>query len=154
MHGTTHTPPPGSCLSRTCLNWTPEGELSSDDLQQVLERLAAADGLPQELYHASTNVRIGSPVAPPRPSSPAPAPHDAPPEEWPHLDQDRLLPSRSRQVCLTCHWFRHHAGPGCVPLLTCQLHQGLIAHGDHLTHRCASWTDDQVRQRGWAPEVA
>jgi hypothetical protein len=33
----------------------------------------------------------------------------------------------------------------CIPLLTCQLHQGLLAHGEHLTRRC---------QRGWAPEVA
>ena len=45
-------------------------------------------------------------------------------------------------------------GPNCIPLLTCQLHQGLIAHGEHLTHRCQGWTDDMVRQRGWAPEVA
>ena len=32
--------------------------------------------------------------------------------------------------------------------------QGLIAHGEHLTNRCQGWTDDMVRQRGWAPEVA
>ena len=50
--------------------------------------------------------------------------------------------------------FRHHAGVNCIPLLTCQLQQGLIAHGEHLTHRCQGWTDDMVRQRGWAPEVA
>ena len=55
---------------------------------------------------------------------------------------------------MTCHWFRHYAGVNCIPLLTCQLHQGLIAHGEHLTHRCQGWTDDMVRQRGWAPEVA
>ena len=50
--------------------------------------------------------------------------------------------------------FRHHAGANCIPLLTCQLQQGLIAHGEHLTSRCQGWTDDMVRQRGWAPEVA
>ena len=55
---------------------------------------------------------------------------------------------------MTCHWFRHHAGVNYIPLLTCQLQQGLIAHGEHLTHRCQGWTDDMVRQRGWAPEVA
>jgi hypothetical protein len=49
---------------------------------------------------------------------------------------------------MTCHWFRHHAGPGCIPLLTCQLHQGLIGQGEHLTHRCQGWTDDMVRQGG------
>jgi hypothetical protein len=35
---------------------------------------------------------------------------------------------------------------------TCQLHQGLIAHGEHLTSRCQGWTEDQVRQKCWAPE--
>jgi len=61
---------------------------------------------------------------------------------------------RSRRVCMTCHWFRHHAGVNCIPVLTCQLHQGLIAHGEHLASRCQGWADDQVRQRGWAPERA
>jgi hypothetical protein len=74
-------------------------------------------------------------------------------EGWPYLDGDVLVASRSRKVCMTCHWFRHHAGAQCIPLLTCQLHQGLIAHGDHLLSRCQGWTDDMTRQRGWAPEV-
>jgi hypothetical protein len=56
-------------------------------------------------------------------------------DEWPYLEQGMLLTTRSRKVCMTCHWFRHHAGPSCIPL-TCQLHQGLIAQGEHLTHRC------------------
>jgi hypothetical protein len=75
-------------------------------------------------------------------------------EAWPYLDEGVLLKTRSRKVCMTCHWFRHHAGVNGIPLLTCQLHQGLIAHGEHLTSRCQGWTDDMVRQRGWAPEVA
>jgi hypothetical protein len=75
-------------------------------------------------------------------------------EDWPWLDQDVLRSSRSRQVCMTCHFFRHHPGPNCIPLLTCHLHQGLIAHGEHLTHRCSGWTEDLHRHRGWAPEVA
>ncbi len=58
-------------------------------------------------------------------------------EDWPWLDQYVLRSSRSRQVYMTCHFFRHHPGPNCIPLLTCQLHQGLIAHGEHLTHRCS-----------------
>ena len=75
-------------------------------------------------------------------------------EEWPYLDEGTLLKTRSRKVCMTCHWFMHHAGVSCIPVLTCQLHQGLIAHGEHLISRCQGWTDDMVRQRGWAPEVA
>jgi hypothetical protein len=75
-------------------------------------------------------------------------------EDWPYLDEAALLRTRSRRVCMTCHWFRHHAGVNGIPLLTCQLHQGLIAHGEHLTSRCQGWTDHLVRQKGWAPEVA
>ncbi len=60
-------------------------------------------------------------------------------EAWPYLDESVLLKTRSRKVCMTCHWFRHNAGVNCIPLLTCQLHQGLIAHGEHLTHRCQGW---------------
>ena len=54
---------------------------------------------------------------------------------------------------MTCHLFRHHPGPNCIPLFTCHLHQGLIAHGKQLSHRCNGWTQDLHRQRGWAPEV-
>ena len=74
-------------------------------------------------------------------------------ESWPYLDEAVLRPSRSRKVCMTCHWFRHHAGAECIPVLTCQLHRGLIAQGEHLLNRCQGWTDDMARQRGWAPEV-
>jgi hypothetical protein len=73
-------------------------------------------------------------------------------EDWPWLDQDVLRSSRSRQVCMTYHFFQHQPGPECIPLLTCHLHQGLIAHGEHLTHRCSGWTEDLHRQRGWAPD--
>jgi hypothetical protein len=74
-------------------------------------------------------------------------------EAWPSLDEGVLRPSRSRKVCMTCHWFRHHAGAECIPVLTCQLHRGQIAQGEHLIRRCQGWTDDMVRQRGWAPEL-
>jgi hypothetical protein len=55
---------------------------------------------------------------------------------------------------MTCPWFRHHADANAIPVLSCQLHQGLIAHGEHLTSRCQSWCSDLVHQRGWAPEGA
>ena len=74
--------------------------------------------------------------------------------DWPWLNQDVLRSSRSRQVCMTCHFFRHHPGPKGLPLLTCQLHLGQIAQGEHLSHRCSGWTQELHRQRGWAPEVA
>ncbi|CAK6700630.1 galactose oxidase [Synechococcus sp. CBW1107] len=64
---------------------------------------------------------------------------------------ESLQPARLGRVTSQ---FRHHAGVKCIPVLTCQLHQGLIAHGEHLTSRCQGWTDDMTRQQGWAPEVA
>jgi hypothetical protein len=53
-------------------------------------------------------------------------------EDWPWLDQQVLRTSRSLQVCMTCLLFRHHPGPDGIPLLTCHLHQGLIAYGEYL----------------------
>ena len=64
----------------------------------------------------------------PRPAALA-ARLEAPIEEWPYLDEGTLVKTRSRKVCMTCHWFRHHAGVNCIPVLTCQLHQGLIGQG-------------------------
>ena len=80
----------------------------------------------------------------PRPAGPVDR-IGAPVEEWPFLDQEVLEQARSRKVCKTCHWFEYHSGVNCIPLLTCQLHQGLIAHGEHLTSRCQSWTDVMAR---------
>ena len=84
---------------------------------------------------ASTNVRIWSGSwASPSPGCPAPAALAArletPVEESPYLDEGTLLKTRSRKVCMSCHWYRHLAGVNCIPVLTCQL------------------------QQGWAPEVA
>ena len=42
-----------------------------------------------------------------------------------------LLKTRSRKVSMACHWFRHHARVSCIPVLTCQLHQGLIIQKRH-----------------------
>jgi hypothetical protein len=82
---------------------------------------------------------------------PLPLSADPCPEAWPYLDQAVLQPSRSRQVCLTCHWFRHHAAASCIPLLTCRLHHGLIAHGEHLTRRCRGRPAKWCKSLGSAP---
>lgn len=68
-------------------------------------------------------------------------------EDWPYLDQDVLGMTRSRKVCMTCYWLRHHPGVNCIPLLTCQLHQGLLAHGEHLTRSCHGWTKKMAPMR-------
>jgi hypothetical protein len=74
--------------------------------------------------------------------------------DWPWLDQEVLHSSRSHQVCMTCHFFRHHPGANGIPLLTCHRHQALIAHGEHLSRSCSGWTANRRRQREWEPEVA
>ncbi len=75
-------------------------------------------------------------------------------EAWPYLDQGVLIASRSRKVCLTCRWFRHVAPADAIPLLSCELHQGLLAHGEHLTRRCGAWSEEGHLLQGWAPEAA
>ncbi|MFO7629945.1 MAG: galactose oxidase [Prochlorococcaceae cyanobacterium] len=77
-----------------------------------------------------------------------PAGQEASIEDWPYLDTDALAKTRSRKVCMTCHWSRHHAGANFIPLLTCQPRQGLLGQGDHLTRRCQGWSDDRTRQQG------
>ena len=95
---------------------------------------------------------------PSRVESPTPSSGTAagkiPIDAWPNLNGEVLLSSRSRKVCMTCHWFSHHASVNRITLLTCERHQGVISHGKHLTQRCQDWTDDMVRQLGWVPEVA
>ncbi|MFN9547833.1 MAG: hypothetical protein ACK6AD_12340 [Cyanobacteriota bacterium] len=40
----THPLASTTCLGRTCLHWTAEGELEREDLHHVLARLAAVEG--------------------------------------------------------------------------------------------------------------
>ncbi|MCP9889117.1 hypothetical protein KBY96_14420 [Cyanobium sp. ATX 6A2] len=35
--------PSGSCLGRTCMKWTADGELSDIDIQLILQRLREVD---------------------------------------------------------------------------------------------------------------
>ncbi len=75
-------------------------------------------------------------------------------EVWPQHREPVLRSSRSRKVCMTCHFFRHRVAADGIPELTCELHRALIPQGVHLASRCQGWTDDLVRQQGWAPEAA
>ncbi len=36
--------------------------------------------------------------------APSSAADDGGYEQWPYLDQEVLVASRSRKVCMTCHW--------------------------------------------------
>lgn len=44
-------PSPSSCLGRTCLKWSSDGELTSLDLHLVMERLAQVDQQLVVLHH-------------------------------------------------------------------------------------------------------
>ena len=81
----------------------------------------------------------------PRPAALA-ARLETPIEEWPYLDSEVLLKTRSRKVCMTCHWFRHHAGVNCIPVLTCHAPEGLGAGGG-LSAPCTSVTGSDRRSR-------
>ena len=47
---------------------------------------------------------MGAPL--PRPAA-LNAQLETPIEEWPYLDEVTLLKTRSRKVCMTCHWYGH-----------------------------------------------
>ena len=55
-----HTiPPVETCMGRTCMKWSADGELTDLDLQLILERLGQVD---HQISHALTKTR-GLPVA-------------------------------------------------------------------------------------------
>ena len=45
----------GSCLGRTCLQWSADGELTAFDLHLVLDRLAQVDQAGTALYQGRLN---------------------------------------------------------------------------------------------------
>ena len=47
-------------------------------------------------------------------------------EVWLQLREPVLRSSRSRKVCMTCHFFRHRVAADGIPELTCKLHRALI----------------------------
>ena len=76
-----------------------------------------------------------------------------PVDEWPYLHPRIMLPSSSRRFCLNCRWFAHQAEPNGIPLLCCQLHEGLIIDGEHLTLRCPGWNDELLSKRDQAKQI-
>jgi hypothetical protein len=118
----------------------PQGSANTERLRSATEKRSTAGvgfGLAKAAHAhtaggsaASMSPTTGGATSAMRPAALA-ARLEPPVEEWPYLDEGTLLKTRSSRVCMTCHWFRHHAGVNCIPLLTCQLHQALIAHGEH-----------------------
>ena len=51
---------------------------------------------------------------------------ETPIEEWPYLDEGTLQKTRSRKVCMTCHWFRHHARAGLMTFNAIQIAAGRL----------------------------
>lgn len=81
-----------------------------------------------------------------------PAQREAPVDEWAYLNEEVLLKSRSRKVCMICHRFRHRGA---------ELHPGaqLIApprpdHPNGSTLPATAMGGLMKLQRGWEPEVA
>jgi len=55
-------PPETSYPSRTCLTWTPDGELASDDHHDILARLAAVDPLGDLLCSCDLGAAAVAPI--------------------------------------------------------------------------------------------
>jgi hypothetical protein len=53
----------GSCLGRTCLKWSADGELTALDLSLVLERLAQVDRELSAVPHSSLDSQSCSSVS-------------------------------------------------------------------------------------------
>ena len=80
--------------------------------QALSASLAGRHGTCQYMRTNDGVVMVPVPLSELRPS------RDEAIEEWPWLDEDVLRSSRCRQVCMTCHFFRHHPGPNCIPQLS------------------------------------
>jgi hypothetical protein len=87
------------------------------------------------------------------PASPLAARFDLPIEEWRDLDSAVLAKTRTRKVYMTCHWFRHHAGVNCIPLLL--PNESWIGDGRQVLPSSAPGSGSRVGSsvpppRGWA----
>ena len=92
--------------------------------------------------------RTGTPEAHALLATAGVAPKPAP--RQPHgADDERFSPIASRDLSHRLLEVKRFL----EQLLTCHLHQGPIAHGEHLSHRCSGWTEEQHRQRSWASAV-
>ena len=83
-----------------------------------------------------------------------PAKRYAKEEKWEYIEESCLTKTRSTSVCMTCHHFSHCCDRHSRTLLTCDVQQRLIPHGDHLTSRCPLWMPSQVRDDRWDSNAA
>ena len=57
-------------------------------------------------------------------------------EEWEYIDDPTYSRSIGSHVCMTCSKFDYSSQASCGSILSCNWHQKLIFHGQHLTHSC------------------
>ena len=58
------------------------------------------------------------------------------PEEWEYIEDPTFSRSVGSHVCITCSKFDYTSKASCGSILSCNWHQKLIYHGQHLTHSC------------------
>ena len=75
-------------------------------------------------------------------------------EEWEYIEKGILQRSYSACVCMTCKHFDYTCDRHCRTVLTCQIQQRLIPHGQHLNSRCPMWFKQIQKEVGWCPEAA
>ena len=57
-------------------------------------------------------------------------------EEWEYIEDPTYSRSIGSHVCMTCSKFDYSSQASCGSILSCNWHQKLIFHGQHLTHSC------------------
>tara|TARA_B100001778_G_scaffold291708_1_gene261902 strand:+ start:128 stop:397 length:270 start_codon:yes stop_codon:yes gene_type:complete len=57
-------------------------------------------------------------------------------EDWEYIDDPTYSRSIGSHVCMTCSNFDYTSQASCGLILSCNWHQKLIFHGQHLTHSC------------------
>ena len=62
--------------------------------------------------------------------------YQKPQEDWEYIEDPTYSRSIGSHVCLTCLKFNYSTQPNYGSILSCNWHQKLICHGQHLTHSC------------------
>ncbi|WP_320674873.1 galactose oxidase [Prochlorococcus sp. MIT 1341] len=70
-----------------------------------------------------------------------------------YVEESAPQGSHSACISMTCQHFVFSSDRNCRPLLTFQISEHLIPHGEHLKKRCPLWSKRFAMEFGWYPEV-
>tara|TARA_S200000501_G_C20665722_1_gene673929 strand:- start:546 stop:845 length:300 start_codon:yes stop_codon:yes gene_type:complete len=64
--------------------------------------------------------------------------------EWEYIEDPTYSRSIGSHVCMTCSKFDYSTKASCGSIFSCNWHQKLIFHRQHLTHSCESYQKKQT----------